>query len=95
MCGLIDSREISHDTDDHATQRNRKPNGDVKMTFKSRLIAAGVGASLVAAASIAMAQTSAQTTPGAGQQTTEPRVQTTDHITRMVEHCNRVMGWSQ
>jgi hypothetical protein len=89
---MINSREISH-TDDHATQRSRKPNGDVKMTFKSRLIAVGVGASLVAVASIAVAQTSAQTTPGPGQQTTEPRAHTTDHIT--IEHCNRVMGWSQ
>ena len=62
------------------------------MTYKVRLIGAGFAASLLAAASIAAAQTGGQTTQGADQQTSEAQVKTTDHITRMVAQCTRMMG---
>jgi hypothetical protein len=56
------------------------------VTLKIRLIAAGLGASLLAAASIA----AAQTTQGTDQQASEPQV--TALFTRMVEQCTRLMG---
>jgi hypothetical protein len=62
------------------------------MTFKIRLIAAGLGASLLAAASIAAAQTTGQTTQGTDQQASDPRAQVTALFTRMAEQCTRLMG---
>ena len=62
------------------------------MTYKTRLIGAGLAASLLAAASIAVAQTGGQPAQGADQQKSETPAKTTDHIARMLEHCNRMMG---
>jgi hypothetical protein len=62
------------------------------MIYKARLIGAGFAASLLAAASIAAAQTGGPTTQGTDQQTFEARTKAADHMTRMVEQCHRMMG---
>ena len=62
------------------------------MTFKTRLIAAGLGASLLAAASIAAAQTTGQTTQETDQQASEPRAQVIASFARMAERCTRLMS---
>lgn len=61
------------------------------MTYKTTLIGAGLAATLLATASIAVAQTGGQPAQGADQQTSETRAKAADHITRMLEHCNRMI----
>lgn len=66
------------------------------MTLRNRLIAAGVVASLLAAGSIATAETAAPTTPQTSQQASTPRSPTSDFVSRMIEQCNRTMShWSE
>lgn len=62
------------------------------MTLKNRLIAAGVGTSLVVAASIAAAQAGGETMQRTIPQATESRSQTIDHVSRMIVHRNRMMA---
>lgn len=74
-------------------QRERKPNGkETKMSFKIRMIAAGLGASLLAAASIAAAQTNSKTTQAIDEQASATRIPAIDQITRMADQCNRTMA---
>jgi hypothetical protein len=61
------------------------------MSSRIRLIGAALGATLLAAAPIAATQTSAQTTPGTDQQTSEGHAKAVDHVSRMAERCNRMM----
>ncbi len=56
------------------------------MTYKARLIAAALAASLAASASIALAQNDGRTTQGAEQQAC--KLQANGHMARMAEHCN-------
>jgi hypothetical protein len=62
------------------------------MTHKPLLIGLGLAATVFAAASIAVAQTSGPPAQSADQQTSETRTNAADHVTRMLEHCNRMMG---
>jgi hypothetical protein len=66
------------------------------MTLSSRAIAAGIGATLLLAGSLAFAETTSQPTPQTGPQRSETRPQSSDQINRMVEHCTRMMAnWSK
>jgi hypothetical protein len=65
------------------------------MTLSSGVIGAGVGATLLLAASFAGAETISQPASQTGQERTESRTHSSDQ-NRMVEHCTRMMAnWSQ
>lgn len=64
------------------------------MDLKSRAIAAVIGTTFLAVASVAAAQTTPPATPQAGQETT--RSQTAEQVNRMIERCTGMMGnWSR
>jgi ABC-type phosphate transport system substrate-binding protein len=70
------------------------------MTLSDRVIGAGIGATLLLAASLAVANTTSaaatQTTPQADQQRSETQSQGSDQIDRMVENCTSMMAnWSR
>jgi hypothetical protein len=65
------------------------------MTLSNRAIGAGIGATLLLAGSLAVANTTSQTTPQIGQQRSETQSKAPDQINRMAENCTRMMAnWS-
>jgi hypothetical protein len=65
------------------------------MLLSNRVIGAGIGATLLLAGSLAVANTTSQTTPQPGQQHSETQSEASDQIHRMVENCTGMMAnWS-